>query len=225
MACPKQVSAHNVRKRAIRVAHHGRTGMSVRILGKIAATALLAAGLAGCIDVNIDVAITSPTTAKATMVQVMGADVYAMVKMGAEGEGASEDSFCAEGELAENADGSATCTMTEEGAFADLDLGQDEGGMTFTEVSPGVIRVALPTADMQAELGAEEEMDEETRQMVEAFFEGRTMTIAVSGAEIVETNMTLSADGKRAEQVIPMLDLINGAADLPDEIFAVVRAP
>jgi hypothetical protein len=199
--------------------------MSVKFLGKLAATALLAAGLSGCIDVNIDVAITSPTTAKATMTQVMGADVYAMVKMGAEGEGASEDGFCAEGELTENADGSATCTITEEGAFADLDLGQDEGGMTFTEAGPGLVRVALPTADMQAELGAEDEMDEETRQMVEAFFEGRTMTIAISGAEIVESNMTISGNKTRAEQVIDMLALINGSADLPDELFAVVRAP
>ena len=199
--------------------------MSVKLLGKLAATALLAAGLVGCIDVNIEVAITSPTTAKATMTQVMGADVYAMVKMSAEGEASSEDSFCAEGELVENADGSATCTIIEEGEFSALDLGQEDGGMTFTEVSPGVIRVALPTADMQAELGAEDDMDEETRQMVEAFFEGRTMTIVISGAEIVETNMTVAADGKSAEQVIPLLDLINGAADLPDEIFAVVRAP
>jgi hypothetical protein len=199
--------------------------MSVKFLGKLAATALLAAGLAGCIDVNIEVAITSPTTAKATMTQVMGADVYAMVKMGAEGQGASEDSFCAEGELTENADGSATFIITEEGAFADLDLGQDEGGMTFTEAGPGLVRVALPTADMQAELGAEDEMDEETRQMVEAFFEGRTMTIVISGAEIVESNMTISGDKTKAEQVIDMLALINGAADLPEELFAVVRAP
>jgi hypothetical protein len=199
--------------------------MSVKLLGKLAAGTLLAAGLAGCIDVSVDVAITSPTTAKATMTQIMGADIYAMVKMGAEGEGADEDSFCAEGELVENADGSAICTMTEEGAFADLDLGQEEGGMTFAEVSPGVIRVALPTSDMQAELGAEGDMDAETRQMVEAFFAGRTMTIAISGAEVIETNMTLSTDRKAAERVIPLLDLINGGADLPDELFAVVRAP
>ncbi len=199
--------------------------MSVKLLGKLAATALLAAGLVGCIDVNIEVAITSPTTAKATMIQVMSADVYAMVKMGAEGEEPGEDSFCAEGDLVENADGSATCTIVEEGNFADLDLGQDEGGMSFTEAGPGLVRVALPTADMKAELGAEDDMDEETRQMVEAFFAGRTMTIAVSGAEVVETNMTLSGDRTRAEQVIPMLDLINGATALPDELFAVVRAP
>lgn len=199
--------------------------MSVKLLGKLAATVLLAAGLAGCIDINIEVAITSPTTAKATMTQIMGADVYSMVKMSAEGESAGEDSFCAEGSLTENADGSATCIIVEEGNFADLDLGQDEGGMTFTEAGPGLVRVALPTADMQSELGAEDEMDEQTRQMVEAFFADRTMTIVIAGAEIVDTNMTLSADRKRAEQVIPMLDLINGAAGLPEELYAVVRAP
>lgn len=199
--------------------------MSVKLFGKLAAAALLAAGLAGCIDVNVDVAITSPTTARATMVQVMGADIYSMVKMSAESGQDQGEGFCDQGTLTENGDGSATCTITEEGRFADLDLGQDEGGMTFTEAGPGLVRVALPTADMQAELGAEDNMDEQTRQMVEAFFEGRTMTIAVSGAEIVETNMTVSADRTRAEQVIDMLDLINGDASLPDELFAVVRAP
>ena len=199
--------------------------MSVKLFGKLAASVLLAAGLAGCIDVNVEVAITSPSTAKATMTQTMGADIYSMVKMSAESGEMEDDSFCAEGELTENSDGSATCTITEEGKFADLDLGQNEGGMTFTEAGPGLVRVTLPMADMQADLGAEDNMDEQTRQMVEAFFEGRTMTIAISGAEIVESNMSVSADKTRAEQVIDMLDLINGAADLPDELFAVVRAP
>lgn len=199
--------------------------MSLNLFGKLAATILLATGLAGCLDVNIDVAITSPTTAKATMTQVMGADFYAMVKMSDEDAGNPEDAFCAEGDLSENSDGSATCTLVEEGPFADLDLGQDEGGMTFTQAGPGLVRVALPTADMTAELGADEELDEETRQMVQAFFSGHNLTVSVSGAEIVETNMTLSGDGKSASQVIALLDLINGEADLPEELFAVVRAP
>lgn len=199
--------------------------MSVNLFGKLAATGLMAFGLAACVDVNIDVAITSPTTARATMTQAMGADLYGMVKMSQESEGADDEAFCAEGELTENADGSATCVIAEEGTFAELDLGQDDGGMTFTEAGPGLVRVALPTADMQAELTGEEEMDEQTKQMVEAFFEGRTMTIGISGAEIVDTNMTLSSDRTRAEQVIDLLALINGAADLPTELFAVVRAP
>ncbi len=199
--------------------------MHLPLLGRLAATAALAAMLAGCIDVSLDVAVTSPTTARATMTQVMGADIYAMVKMGEESGETEEAGFCDEGTLTETADGGATCVIVEEGAFADLDLGQDEGGMRFTEAGPGLVRVALPTADMKAELGADEDMDAETKQMVDAFFAGRTLTVSVSGAEVVDTNMSRSDDGKTASEAIPMLDLINGTAELPDELFAVVLAP
>ncbi len=199
--------------------------MHLPLLGRLAATAALAAMLAGCIDVSLDVAVTSPTTARATMTQVMGADIYAMVKMGEESGDTEEAGFCDEGTLTETADGGATCIIVEEGAFADLDLGQDEGGMRFTEAGPGLVRVALPTADMKAELGADEDMDAETKQMVDAFFAGRTLTVSVSGAEVVDTNMSRSDDGKTASEAIPMLDLINGTAELPDELFAVVLAP
>jgi hypothetical protein len=147
------------------------------------------------------------------------------VKMSAESGESADEGFCDEGTLTETADGGATCVMIEEGAFADLDLGQDEGGVTFTDAGPGLVRVALPTADMKAELGADEDMDAETKQMVEAFFTDRNLTVSISGAEVVDTNMTLSADGKAASQIIPMLDLINGTITLPEELFAVVRAP
>jgi hypothetical protein len=36
--------------------------------------------------------------------------------------------------------------------------------------------------------------------------------------------MDLSSDKKSAETVLPFLDLINGTSDLPDELYAVVRA-
>ena len=35
--------------------------------------------------------------------------------------------------------------------------------------------------------------------------------------------MTISADRKSAEIVIPFLDLINGTAELPPEVFATVK--
>lgn len=44
--------------------------------GKLLATLLLAASLAGCIDANLDVALTSGTTAKATLTQVMRPDSF-----------------------------------------------------------------------------------------------------------------------------------------------------
>ncbi|ODT68452.1 MAG: hypothetical protein ABS75_20435 [Pelagibacterium sp. SCN 63-23] len=199
--------------------------MPLNMFGKMAGIAALALGLSACVDVDIDVALTSTTTARATMTQTMSADLYAMVKMEAENATSEEPGFCDEGTLAENADGSATCSIIEEGAFADLDLGQDEGGMSFTEAGPGLVRIALPTAEMTQGLGVDDEMDEETRQMVLAFFEGHSITVSFSGAEVVDTNMTRAADGRSASQVIPMTALINGTLDIPSELFAVVRAP
>jgi hypothetical protein len=200
--------------------------MSLANSARLATAAFVALGLAGCVDVDMDIALTSPTTARAVMTQEMGADFYAMVKMEAESGESEDGAFCEEGVLSENRDGSATCTIEEEGAFAALDLGQDEGGVTFTPAGAGLVRIAMPTSDMMSELGADEsELDAQTRAMMEAFFVDRTITVSFSGAEIVETNMDISDDGKSAEKVLPIMDLVNGSADLPDELFAVVRAP
>jgi hypothetical protein len=192
-----------------------------RLLG----AAGLTLALAGCIDATVDVEVLSPTTARATLTQVMGADFYAMVKMSAEEtEGNEADAFCAEGELTEHEDGSATCVIAEEGTFDQLLEGMEseESGMSFTPAGAGLVRVAFDTTDMAEEVSGEEELDAETRQMMEAFFSGHTITIQVSGREVVETNMDV-VDGK-AQKVVPILDLINGTAELPDELYAVVRA-
>lgn len=202
--------------------------MNIRSFCKLAAALLLGSTLAGCIDADVDVAITSDSTAKATMTQTMGADFYSMVKMSAAeapADAPKDDEFCADGELTENADGSATCIIVEEGPFADLTMGSDEPTMVFASAGPGLVRVSLPTAEMRDEIGADETMDEETKKMVEAFFAGHGITIRFSGAEVTETNMTLSDDKKSAETEIQFLDLINGTAELPDELYAIVRVP
>jgi hypothetical protein len=199
--------------------------MGLKSIAKLGAVLMLGASLAGCIDATVDVEVTSETTAKATLTQVMSADFYAMVKMSAEEGETSADTFCAEGELTEHADGSATCLIAEEGTFEELAaLEGEENALFFTAAGPGLVRVALPTAELTGELGSSDEMDAETKQMVEAFFTGHTITIRFSGAEIVETNMDLSDDKKSAETELPFLDLINGTAELPDELYAVVRA-
>jgi hypothetical protein len=207
--------------------------MELKSFGKLAVTLMLGAALTGCIDANVDVVITGENTARVTLAQTMGADFYAMMNMeaesDAEGEAAADaaaEGFCDEGELTEHADGSATCTIVEEGDFASLDLLNDEeSSMTITAAGPGLVRVAFPTAEMANEVGAEDDMDEETKAMMEAFFTGHAITIKISGGEITETNMTLSSDKKSAEQVLDFLDLVNGTAELPDELFAIVKAP
>jgi hypothetical protein len=203
--------------------------MGMKLVGRLAGVVLLGLSLAGCIDAKVDIAVTSPTTAKAVMTQVMSADFYAMVKLNAQQAGpdapTADDEFCAKGALSENPDGSATCVVTEEGPFADLNLGTDQKSVTFASAGPGLVRVALPTADMKREIGADEAMDAETQKMVEAFFTGHAITLRFSGLEVTDTNMTLSADRTAAEQIIPFIDLINGTTALPDELYAVVRVP
>lgn len=199
--------------------------MNFRIIGQLAGALALTVGLAGCMDVTMDVEIQSETNGKSTTTMVMGADFYAMAKAGmaSNQEGASEDGFCTEegAVLTENADGSATCTITVEGTFAEL-KGEGDDGAKFEVVSPGVVRVSFSTADMSSEVGAEGQ-DEESKAMMQAFFEGHNITLRVSGKEITESNMTIAGDRKSAEIVIPFLDLINGTANLPAELHATVK--
>jgi len=204
--------------------------MVLKTIGKVAVMLALGASLAGCIDASVDVEVTSATTAKTTLTQVMSADFYAMVKMSAEdkenGETEKSAAFCVDGTLTEEKDGSATCTLSEEGPFATLGrLGEEKNAITFTPAGAGLVRVALPTAQITNELRGSQEIDAETQQMLEAFFAGRTITIHIAGEAITETNLELAKDKKSAEIVIPFLDLLNGSAELPEEFFAVVRTP
>ncbi|MDP1731452.1 MAG: hypothetical protein Q8L54_09805 [Devosia sp.] len=198
--------------------------MTLQFFGRLAGVLTLTAGLAGCIDMTMDIEVLSETTGRATTTSVMGSDFYAMAKAGAASGDNSQEGFCQEdgAQLTENADGSATCVLTVEGSFADLKLDEGDDGASFTVVSPGVVRVAFKTDDMKSELGAGAE-DEQTKQMMQAFFEGHAITIRIGGKAVTDTNMTLSDDKKSAEIVIPFLDLINGTLKLPDELYAVVN--
>jgi len=215
--------------------------MKFNVIGKIAGVLALTIGLAGCIDVTMDLEVHSETNAKATTTMTMGKDFYAMAKSGmaADQSGAAGGSttstsggFCTEeGDvLTENPDGSATCTTTVEGAFADINKGDNQNGK-FEVVGPGLVKVSFSTKDMQSEVAsgtgsgdpAQAAQDEQTKAMMAALFEGHFITIRIKGKEVTETNMTKSADGTSAEIKIPFLDLMNGTAQLPEELFATVK--
>ncbi|RUT30247.1 hypothetical protein EMQ25_13105 [Arsenicitalea aurantiaca] len=196
--------------------------MHFQRLGRAAGMVVAVGLLAGCIDASVDIEVLNTTEARATLSQTMGAEFYAMVKMGAEQDGA-ELNFCDEGTLEERADGSAVCTLVDEGPFDELDMGEAEEGVRFTLEGPNLVRVSLPTAEMAGEVGAEDAADPEAMQMMQAIFAGRAITVTLRGAEIVESNLTISEDRTSAEIVIPMLDLIGGDADLPEALYAVVR--
>lgn len=197
--------------------------MSLNLFGRVAGILALTAGLAGCMDVTMEIDVQTETTGKSTTTSVMGADIYAMVKSGAGGEGSDDDGFCKEAgaTLTENADGSATCVLVVEGPFAELN-GKEakDDGAKFEVVSPGVVKVSFTTEDMKGELGTDGQ-DEETKAMMVQFFEGHAITIRIKGKEILDTNMQKT--GNAAEIVIPFLDLINGTVDLPPELYATVK--
>lgn len=199
--------------------------MNFKTMARIAGAIALTGALAGCMDVDAEIEVLSETTGKATSSMTMGAEFYPMIKQMAEADpdGASTDGFCVEeGEvLTENGDGSATCVSTAEGDFATLtgSEGPTED-TTFTVVSPGVVRVAMKTESMSSQVT--EGQDEEAMQMLKAYLEGHNVALRIKGKKVIETNMTLSEDGRSAEIVIPFLGLIEGNLDLPEELFAVV---
>lgn len=196
--------------------------MSLNILGKVAGILALTVGLAGCMDITMEIDVLTETTGKATTTSVMGADIYSMVKAGAGSESSESEGFCEEegATLTENADGSATCVLIAEGAFDELNDGDGDDGAKFEVVSPGVVKVSFSTEDMKGELGTEGQ-DAQTKAMMQQFFEGHAITIRVKGREVIDTNMTRK--GNAAEVVIPFMDLINGTANLPSELYATVR--
>lgn len=197
--------------------------MKLALIGRIAGVLALTMGLAACVDMTEEINIESETNAKATMTMTMASDVYSMMKSADTASTKPEDKFCAkDGEkLTENSDGSATCVATSEGTFADLKFDEGDSKPAFTVVSPGVVRAAFPTKDMAGSLG-KDNSDPQTAAMMKQMFDGHFVTIRISGKSISDTNMTLNADKTAAEIKIPFLDLINGTAKLPDELYAVV---
>lgn len=207
--------------------------MNFRILGRLAGVLAVTAGLAGCMDVDAEIEVLSATTGKATTSMTIGADFYPMIKqMAASGDASSNsEPFCAKDgeELTENTDGSATCVTSKEGELATLTEGEDGGpseDASFTEVSPGVIRVAFKTDEMKSQVaegaGGESAEDAQALAMIKPYFEGHTISITIRGKKITETNMTASDDGTSATTEIPFNDLLDGKATVPDELYAIV---
>ncbi len=195
--------------------------MHVKTLAKLGGALLLTAGLAACMDMKVDIAVLSETTGTSTVTQIMDKSTYDLIASGEEGAA----SFCEGGNVVTEGE-TVTCTIITEGTFEELNLGEDGSEPAITVVGPGLVRVALPTSEITKgfeEGTGGEELDAETKAMMTAFFEGHTITFAISGKEVVESNMTVNAGKTSAELVIPFLDLLNGTATLPPEAYAVVR--
>jgi hypothetical protein len=182
--------------------------------------------LSGCVDVKLDVAVEDGDKVTGTMVQVMDADTYAMFKAGTTGRRGGKD-FCMEtgAVLVETADGGATCTIVRDGTWSRLAFNEARHKETIS-VAPngdGEVRVAFPVSEMVSALANKKQLDEQARSMLVAMFQGHTLTLTVSGGDIVETNMDVQIGARAAEKTIDFLDLLNDAPNLPKEYYAVVR--
>lgn len=191
-------------------------------LGRLAATLMLAGMVAGCVDAEAEVELTGSDTARTVVTQAMSADFYRMLQAEGEDEDGPAGRFCLEGELTETPDGGAICTIAAEGSLRQL--ARDGQPFRFTAAEDGLVRIELALADVRAEIGAGE-TDEAGRRMLEAFFSGRKLTVRFSGEAVVDTNMDISADGREATAVLPLLDVIHESGDWPDVLYAVVEAP
>lgn len=217
--------------------------MRLGMIGRAAGALVLGLSLAGCIDVTMDVKVKSETEAQGTMTQVVSAQFYPMIKASATGDAAkSADSFCRKedgGTLVENADGSATCTVTKEGKFADLGFDNGKEQVKFTSAGPGLVRVAFPTDEFQKGLDAAANSGsdatasaddaqakaaaEQMKTAMAAYFAGHFLTIRIDGGEITDSNMTIAPDKQSAEDKIAFTDILAGTAKLPPELYAVVK--
>jgi hypothetical protein len=175
--------------------------------------------LAACFDVEMSVAFPDENNAEGTMVMTATPEFYAMTT-------SSGEAFC-EGEDVAREDGSHTCTESFSGTIDEILNDPDMGeGMTIERRDGGLIYVAFDLGDLTEDVAPPEEEGEDAaqmKQMMMASFMGHMIAINISGAQIVETNGTLSDDGKTARFEIPLETLLDPATEMPETFNALVK--
>ena len=177
----------------------------------------LAIALSGCIDMDMDTAILGPDQARLSGHIEVSREMFDM--MGGEAD------FCPaeEGGTLELTDTLARCNMLLEGTFAEVFTENDDGSPspTATDRGDGTVRVTFPMGDMTSDMD-EMTADPQMAAMFRPMVEGHSISISVSGAEIVSTNGTLSDDGRRAVISFELVELFEDQPDVPEVFEAVV---
>ena len=188
---------------------------------KLGGAALITLGLAACVDISMDIEISSETEATATVITAMSSDIYAMISAQAE-EG---DDFCDDGELVETGP-SVECIVVRSGPFDELELGDEEGeGPIIEAIGNRQVRVTFPVGELvdQVSEGTGVGDDPEMAALFAQMFEGAQITLSVSGGPIVSSNMEIADDGQSALIEIPLTDILTGQTELTEDLFAVVQ--
>ena len=190
--------------------------------------ALLLLPLAGCFDADMTFTVNDDDTATMMAVMSMGPEMYWMIA-------SSGEDPCEEGVGEVQADGGYICTIEEtdtlDNIVADLKQAQEgqEGpmdlaeGFTLERLDGGLVKVAFDLASL-GEGAAEAGMDPAMMGSMMQAFEGHGMTITVVGKEILDTNGTLSDDGKSATMHIPLTAIMTQDATLPTSFDVTLKA-
>ncbi|MBU1176042.1 MAG: hypothetical protein KKH72_11625 [Alphaproteobacteria bacterium] len=187
---------------------------------KAAAALLFATGLAGCFDVKFDVAVLDTDKASVVISTTVPKELVDLAEIES---GTSE--FCKpEDELIEG-EADYTCVSKVEGTFAEVFEAGDPGEPqpTIETVGPRQFKVSFPAGSLQEDMSGQAGGDAEALEMMKQMFEGHAITIRVSGGTIIDTNMTKNEAGDAAETVLPFIAIIEGTADIPDVVYAVVE--
>jgi len=178
---------------------------------------LVVVPLAGCFDAEMSLNFPDENSAEATMKMVASADFYAMAS-------SSGEEFC-EGEESVDDAGNHVCIETVSGTIDEIVADPDVGeGLTIERRDGGLLYVAFDLGDITEDLAPpEEEGAEEMMAMMMEAFAGHSIRMELSGAEILETNGTLSDDGKSASFEIPLDQLLAQTMQLPESFNALVR--
>jgi len=183
-----------------------------------AAAAGIVLSLAACVDVDMETTVLGPDEARVSGYMQLERGMFDMV-------GAPEE-FCPEDEggTIERTDTHVRCSISQTGSFEDIfaAAGDEAPTPTATDLGDGTVRVVFPLGDMAGEaeeLGADPNMAAMFRPMMD----GHSIVLRISGAEIVSTNGTMSDDRTSAVMEIGLIELIDGAEDIPETFEAVVR--
>jgi hypothetical protein len=175
--------------------------------------------LAACFDVDMTMAFVDEDAVEGTMVMTASAEFYAMAT-------SSGEPFC-DGEDEAHDDGSHTCTETFSGTIDEVLNDPDMGeGMSIERRDDGLLFVSFDLSDLTEDVAPPDEEGaeaEEMKNMMAAAFTGHSITINVAGAEIVETNGTMSDDGTTATLTIPLESLFAEETELPETFDTLLR--
>lgn len=195
--------------------------------------AALTLGLAGCVDVSMEVEVLGIDEARILTTTGMSRELYAMFSslpgdQEADGEDGGDD-LCEDGETVETAT-TVDCVTVFEGSFAEIMTQLEEtdsGSLVIEAIGNNQVRVSFPLDELTDEVvegtGGAVDDDPQARAMIAAMFEGSTVSIVVSGGPILDTNMEIAPDGNSASYALSFTDILTGDPMLPDEFYAVVQ--